>query len=161
MSNSLQEYINKITLEYLLNPTINIRNSDNDKTLEKDIKFYRKRICQITKDMTRGQFENETLKSLFDNYVSQIIYYFKRVDAKDIYQEEYNDLTFDDNNLEEHVINDDTSFDKLLLNTQEPIPTLNNFVKKINIEKEQKIVPTQKIANIKDPSLRTKGVKKK
>lgn len=156
-----QEYINKITLEYLLNPTINIRNSDNDKTLEKDIKFYRKRICQITKDMTRGQFENETLKSLFDNYVSQIIYYFKRVDAKDIYQEEYNDLTFDDNNLEEHVINDDTSFDKLLLNTQEPIPTLNNFVKKINIEKEQKIVPTQKIANIKDPSLRTKGVKKK
>lgn len=156
-----QEYINKITLEYLLNPTINIRNSDNDKTLEKDIKFYRKRICQITKDMTRGQFENETLKSLFDNYVSQIIYYFKRVDAKDIYQEEYNDLTFDDNNLEDHVINDDTSFDKLLLNTQEPIPTLNNFVKKINIEKEQKIVPTQKIANIKDPSLRTKGVKKK
>ena len=156
-----QEYINKITLEYLLNPTINIRNSDNDKTLEKDIKFYRKRICQITKDMTRGQFENETLKSLFDNYVSQIIYYFKRVDTKDIYQEEYNDLTFDDNNLEDYVINDDTSFDKLLLNTQEPIPTLNNFVKKINIEKEQKIVPTQKIANIKDPSLRTKGVKKK
>ena len=43
------------------------------KTLEKDIKFYRKRICQITKDMTRGEFENENFKSLFHNYVSQII----------------------------------------------------------------------------------------
>lgn len=155
-----QEYINKITLEYLLNPSILIKNSENDKTLEKDIKFYRKRICQITKDMSRGKFENESLKSLFDNYVSQIIYYFKRQDAKDIYQEEYNDLTFN-HDIHRELNSDNTSLDQLLLNNPEPIPTLNNFVKKINIDKEEKIVPTQKIANIKDPSLRTKGLKKK
>ena len=155
-----QEYINKITLEYLLNPSILIKNSENDKTLEKDIKFYRKRICQITKDMSRGKFENESLKSLFDNYVSQIIYYFKRQDAKDIYQEEYNDLTFD-HDIHTELNSDNPSLDQLLLNNPEPIPTLNNFVKKINIDKEEKIVPTQKIANIKDPSLRTKGLKKK
>jgi len=80
-----QEYINKITLECLVNRSINIKNYDNNKTLEKDIKFYRKRICQITKDMTRGEFENENFKSLFNNYVSQIIYYFKQQDTKDIY----------------------------------------------------------------------------
>ena len=155
-----QEYINKITLEYLLNPSILIKNSENDKTLEKDIKFYRKRICQITKDMSRGKFENETFKTLFDNYASQIIYYFKRQDAKDIYQEEYNDLTLD-HDIHREFSSDDTSLDQLLLNNPDPIPTLNNFVKKINIDKEEKIVPTQKIANIKDPSLRTKGLKKK
>ena len=155
-----QEYINKITLEYLLNPSILIKNSENDKTLEKDIKFYRKRICQITKDMSRGKFENESFKTLFDNYASQIIYYFKRQDAKDIYQEEYNDLTLD-HDIHREFSSDDTSLDQLLLNNPDPIPTLNNFVKKINIDKEEKIVPTQKIANIKDPSLRTKGLKKK
>lgn len=155
-----QEYINKITLEYLLNPSILIKNSENDKTLEKDIKFYRKRICQITKDMSRGKFENESLKTLFDNYVSQIIYYFKRQDAKDIYQEEYSDLSLD-NNIHREFNSENISLDQLLLNNPDPIPTLNNFVKKINIDKQEKIVPTQKIANIKDPSLRTKGLKKK
>ena len=163
-----QEYINKITLECLVNRSINIKNYDNNKTLEKDIKFYRKRICQITKDMTRGEFENENFKSLFHNYVSQIIYYFKQQDAKDIYQEEYNDLMLDKLTLSGNTnsdlsLNDNTNntVDKLLLNNQEPVPSLNNFVKKINIDKEQKIIPTQKIANIQDPSFRTKGIKKK
>ncbi len=39
-----QEYINKITLECLVNRSINIKNYDNNKSLEKDIKFYRKSI---------------------------------------------------------------------------------------------------------------------
>lgn len=161
-----QEYINKITLECLVNRSINIKNYDNNKTLEKDIKFYRKRICQITKDMTRGEFENENFKSLFNNYVSQIIYYFKQQDTKDIYQEEYNDLILQDLELHDNTNTDlssnhNNTLDQLLLNNQEPLPSLDNFVKKINIEKEQKIIPTQKIANIEDPSFRTKGVKKK
>ena len=181
-----QEYINKITLECLVNRSINIKNYDNNKSLEKDIKFYRKRICQITKDMTRGEFENENFKSLFHNYVSQIIYYFKQQDTKDIYQEEYNDLklddltldnltldnlTLDDLKLDDSTLHDNTdisfnhnpnnTIDQLLLNNQEPVPSLDNFVKKINIDKERKIIPTQKIANIEDPSFRTKGVKKK
>ena len=140
-----QEYINKITLECLVNRSINIKNYDNNKTLEKDIKFYRKRICQITKDMTRGEFENENFKSLFHNYVSQIIYYFKQQDTKDIYQEEYNNLSLD-NLTQDDNINIDLSFndntnntiDQLLLNNQDPLPSLDNFVKKINIDKEQK-----------------------
>ena len=95
------------------------------------------------------------------------LYYFKQQDAKDIYQEEYNDLMLDKLTLSGNTnsdlsLNDNTNntVDKLLLNNQEPVPSLNNFVKKINIDKEQKIIPTQKIANIQDPSFRTKGIKK-
>ena len=47
------QYINSITLEYLLNPSIyekiNTQKNSSDNLIFKDIKFYRQRICQITK----------------------------------------------------------------------------------------------------------------
>jgi len=42
-----------------------------------------------------------------------------------------------------------------------PINSLDNFVKKINIETEEKFLPKRRVANIKDPALKKKGVKKK
>jgi hypothetical protein len=86
-------YINKITLEYLLNPSIHIKTSNSDELLEKDINFYKKRICQITKEMSRGEIINNNLQSIFNTYASQLIYYFKQIDYEDKHQEEYNTLT--------------------------------------------------------------------
>ena len=63
-------YINKITLEYLLNPSIHIKTVNSNDLLEKDINLYKKRICQITKDMSRGEFINNNLQSIFNNYAS-------------------------------------------------------------------------------------------
>lgn len=83
-------YINKITLEYLLNPSIHIKTVNSNDLLEKDINLYKKRICQITKDMSRGEFINNNLQSIFNNYASQLIYYFKQVDYDDKYHKEYN-----------------------------------------------------------------------
>ena len=58
-----QEYINSVTLEYLLNPLlynkINDQKNASSNLLFQDIKFYRKRICQITKDMCKGEFIDE------------------------------------------------------------------------------------------------------
>ena len=82
-------YINKITLEYLLNPSIHIKTVNSNDLLEKDINLYKKRICQITKDMSRGEFINNNLQSIFNNYASQLIYYFKQVDYDDKYHKEY------------------------------------------------------------------------
>lgn len=157
-----EEYINKITLQYLLNPNMLVKNNKNilDCNLEKDIKFYRKRINQLTKDMIKGNFPNTDLKMIFENYTSQLIYYFKQQDTKDIYQEEYLDLSLNkthdnqDNDIEIESINN-----ILICNKNEPPPNLEKFVKKINITPDNHIIPQKKNINIRDPKLRIKGVK--
>jgi hypothetical protein len=97
-------YINKITLEYLVNPSIHIKTNNSNELLNKDIKFYKKRICQITKDMSCGDFINNNLESLFNNYASQLIYYFKQIDYEDINQKEYNDLDNFVNNVNDKPV---------------------------------------------------------
>lgn len=179
-----KEYINKITLEYLLNPNIIVNKPSNNKNLEKDIKFYRKRIYQITKDMSKGNFLNDNLKNSFYNYISEIIYFLKQQDLEDIYQEEYiniidnsschlesNDISFNENTehneyteYTEYTNYNDFSnnIDKLLtIQAKNSKTSLNNFIKKINISTEEpsNIIPKKKHVNIKDPSLRTKGIK--
>jgi hypothetical protein len=86
-------YINKITLEYLLNPSIHLKTNNSNEILENDIKFYKKRICQITKEMSRGEVINQNLQSIFNNYATQLIYYFKQMDYDELHKGEYNDLT--------------------------------------------------------------------
>ena len=173
-----EEYINSVTLEYLLNPLlyskINDQKNASTNLIFKDIKFYRKRICQMTKDMSKGDYINDNLKSQFLNYATAIIYYLKQLDEKDIYQEEYNNLIIniqdisnvDVKNKENRESEDENKDlenedpDHLLINKSEAINNLDNFIKKINIKNEDKILPQRKVANINDPNLKKKGVKK-
>jgi hypothetical protein len=169
-----EDYINKITLEYLRNPCIHIKSQENDKTLLKDVKFYKKRICQLTKDMTRGEFMNTNLQSSFNTYVGQLIYYFKQVDYKDFYQEEYTDLTTtkeseepatsaaatinaeaEATNAEAEAIDEEEDFIK-----KKRPSNLKNFVKKTSNEHSKVVLPIIKDINENDPYLRTKGLKK-
>ena len=170
-----EEYINKITLQYLLNPNIVVNKANDNSNLDKEIKFYRKRIYQITKDMSKGNYLNDNLKNTFHNYISEIIYYLKQQDLDDIYQEEYidindsssylnsNDISFNEHN-EHNEYNDlSCNIDKLLtISTKDNKSNLNNFIKKINITQEDQsnLIPKKKVVNIKDPILRNKGVKK-
>jgi hypothetical protein len=158
-----EKYINKVTLEFLLNPVLQekLKKTSNNIDLSKDIKFYRKRICQITKDMSRGEFIDETLRPAFIGYATTLIYHFKQLDEKDIYQTEYDDLS--DNTVITDINVDICSknLDSLLLNTCTPTNNLDSFVKKINVVVPTKILPQRRIANTKDPSLKIKGVKKK
>ena len=159
-----EKYINRVTLEFLLNPILHeklSKTSNNNNNLAKDIKFYRKRICQITKDMSRGEFIDETLRPAFMGYATTLIYYFKQLDGKDIFQTEYADLS--DNPISANPIIDSCSqdLDNLLLNIPDPTTNLDSFVKKVNVAIPTKILPQRRIANTNDPSLKTKGVKKK
>tara|TARA_Y100000389_G_C17469440_1_gene528946 strand:+ start:3030 stop:3539 length:510 start_codon:yes stop_codon:yes gene_type:complete len=164
-----EEYINSISLEYLLNPVlyekITSQKNMSDNLIFKDIKFYRKRICQVTKEMCKGEYENNNLKSAFLNYSNTIIYYLKQLDEKDIFQSDYDGLNIINEHCEQLDISDTNikceNADNLLINTPTPTNSLDNFVKKINIETEEKFLPKRRIANIKDPALKKKGVKKK
>jgi hypothetical protein len=159
-----ENYINSITLEYLLNPNlyekINNQKNTNDNLIFKDILFYRKRICQITKEMCKGQYIDDTFKQIFINYAHTIIYYLKHLDEKDILQSDYEGLTIPICKIP-LLKTDITEVNQLLINQPIEINNLDNFVKKLDSQPPEKILPKQRIVNIKDPALKKKGLKKK
>ena len=138
-----EEYINEINLKYLLNPLKVKVNETSQNNLERDIKFYRKRINLLTKNMGKGEYPNNFIKSLYFSYASQIIYYFKSLDQKDIIQQEYFDLSinkFLSNNSDDNVIDNifDESFNHIVFknkNKNKNNYNLNNFVKKNKFHK--------------------------
>ena len=161
-----EKYINSVTLEYLLNPILydKISNQNTkEQVILEDLEFYRKRICQITKDMSKGKYINDNLKSVFYNYATTVIFYLKQLDEKDILQSHYSNLNFDISTND--CLTPDLSYnfnpDNLIINQPKKNNTLDSFIKKINIESIDKILPQQRIANITNPVLKTKGVKKK
>jgi hypothetical protein len=167
-----EEYINNITLEYLLNPVlyekICSQKNNSDNLIFKDIQFYRKRMCQITKDMCKGEYINDNLKSVFLNYATTIIYYLKQLDEKDILQSDYTDFHGEAQCLSTDLSTDlsaglsiDNNSNNLLFNIPQTTNSLDSFVKKINIKQEDTILPQKKVTNIKDPALKNKGLKNK
>jgi hypothetical protein len=172
------EYINQITLDCLLNKeqfNNNINNKISKLTNKKDKKFYRKRIFDLTKSLLINKDKPTDLfpdvKCAFDNYVKTCINYFKAIDNNDIIQDEYKDLENVEEIMNEHLENEiDVSelnidskekADKLMMRSINIKPTLNNFVQKIKIKSEEMIIPKQKEVNLKDPTLKIKGIKKK
>jgi hypothetical protein len=196
-------YLNEVTLECLLNKSRYGSYLGYDskgkkaKVSSKDIKFYRKRIQQLTKDLllsSINKIENmetseqqqtcsQEVIEAFDNYVFLCTRYFKNIDFNDINQETVGltetesdtvDLNIEDNiyiENKEHDINmKDIDIEK---NTIEKInetmvrsikvkqsTLLDNFVKKTKSKAEPIILPHKKNINLKEPSLKTKGIKK-
>ena len=180
-----ESYINNVTLQYLLNPMLqsklNLHMKNPDNNLNKDILFYRRRICDLTKQMCKGEFINPSFKTNFLNYVSFIIYFLKQQDEKDFLQKEYDNLDI------KVVKNEDQDPNNEELNSQIPILpdsmeitdvsnnlgndllinkiagdfTLNKYVKKNKTKEIDKVFPQERCANLKDPILKRKGLKKK
>ena len=65
MNNKIEE------LEYLMNPNLYekwidvFESDDNNKTFKEELKFYKKRIIQITKDLLKDNIENKSINSTF------------------------------------------------------------------------------------------------
>ena len=168
-----EKYINNITLEILLNPIlydrINNSNYNSNELISQNILFYKRRICKITKDMCKGEFINDNFKKLFINYATTIVYYLKHLDEKDILQSDYIDLNMLDNsytNINNNNIIDNSNIinaniDNIIMNKLKTTIDLDKFVKRINIQPVEKILPKQRIVNINDPVLKNKGIKEK
>lgn len=162
-------------LEYLSNPLlyekyITQQNIQNDEELKHDKKFYRKRVIQLTKDLYSNDIDKypvplNEVKRLFNKYVKECIDILKLVDKNDNIQDEYSDLSLNKIIDNKHDIsfnlidNDSILFNKPI--TTNKIEDCMPLIKKSNqIEKNMKI-PVKKDLNLKDPKLKTKGVKKK
>ena len=175
------------SLTYLTNPLYQqiLKKQDSVKSqnktlIKEDIKFYRKRITSITKEMLKNTYPNKEVRAIYENYVEGLINYFKIQDTADIIQKQYGDTknTLEENNdniVEENTSdrksnnitdiesNNITELNERLIRKIPSVPNLDNFVIKQNQENEQdkRIIPLILEVNLKDPSLKKKGVREK
>lgn len=154
-----------------------------------DIKFYRKRILALTKDMLKGEIpDNEYIKQIYNAYVNGLIKYFKMLDTTDIIQKQYvngilsNDSCINNEYINneyinnecinnEYINNDDLACikevkldnaDDLLMRKYPSIATLDNFIiKSQNAPSDTRIIPVIIDVDLKEPSLKKKGIKHK
>ena len=178
-----EEYINQITIDCLMNKEQykNCLKNTSKGINKNDKKFYRKRIYNLAKELLLSKEEPTNLfpdvKYSFDNFIKNCIHYFKSLDNNDIIQDEYKKFQNEFNTETEEINTEEIKTEKInteKINTEEinteeidknfirsinlPKPSLNNFVKKNKIIVPQIIIPQQKEINLKEPSLRIKGI---
>tara|TARA_B100000886_G_scaffold250904_1_gene176996 strand:+ start:1734 stop:2222 length:489 start_codon:yes stop_codon:yes gene_type:complete len=151
----------QIDLLYLTNDRMRTRVENLENGVNKeDLKFYRKRILQQTKNYLREGRLESVIDRAFDNYVDKLIEYYKFIDKKEIIQKEYENMKGNSvkkikeiNLLEE---------DKKIMKEVEPqVKTIKDFITVV-VEKPKKkrIIPKIKEFNLKKDELRFKGLKK-
>ena len=172
-----ETFVNQVTLDCLLNKEIYRKHLQMQKAKQldkKDKDFYRKRICNLFRDMTADKMPDDLLpevKYAYDNFLHTTINYFKTIDENDLRQTEYKE--YNDTQLQLPIlVNDDSvcennysnlEIDKTLMRSiQIVLPTLDKYVKKTsNKKKDELILPKQKDIDLKNPELKYKGCKNK
>ena len=162
-----QSYINQVTIDYLLNINNKYLTKKENKENKEEIKFYKKRIYNLFKEIITGNSPNDLLpdvKYAYSNFLTESIRYFKTVDNNDIIQSEYKDMEFPPeigcnvNDVSGNVVD----ADKLLMRSIKiDVPTLDKYVTRISTKKKEEIIlPKQKDINLNDPEFKIKGLKK-
>tara|TARA_B100000963_G_scaffold329689_1_gene319272 strand:- start:944 stop:1435 length:492 start_codon:yes stop_codon:yes gene_type:complete len=128
---------------------------------KEDLKFYRKRILQQTKEYLReGRLEN-MIDRAFDNYADKLIEYYKFIDKKEIIQKEYE---FMKDGKKEHNVKDINLMEenkKMMKEVEPPVKTIKDFVNVVAEKpKKKRVIPQLKKFNLKKEELRIKGLKK-
>jgi len=156
----------QIDFLYLTNPCIldkyNRTRPEKTKIVtEEDVKFYRKRILGVTKNYLRGETLTNEITGAFDSYAEQLIKHFKFIDKTEMVQKEYKNLSKKKSNP---VVNFKLmNQNKLMMRDKKnTVKTIKDFLPIVVKEKSKKkmIIPKQKIYDIKNPILRSKGLKK-
>lgn len=176
--NNTNQSINQITLDCLINKEMYdnmVNSSEVKKDNLKEMKFYRKRIYDLAKRLLISKDERESVTPdvnyAFSNFVKTSISYFKIIDKQDILQKDYEGLeeqetnTFIEKDEEELNNNYDTYIMKKITMPEEKLKmtSMDNFVirKQSKEIKETIIYPQKREFNLKDESLKNKGIKKK
>ena len=156
-------------LEYLMNPCMyekwmkknekKIKVSD----LKSDVKFYKKRIIQLTKDMMKGQHITNSVNKAHNEYMKSCVAYLRFLDTKDILQEEYKDIPEQPDISDDDIEGDPNNslINPSYLHKQNKIEDYIDVKKISNVPKNDTYLPEKKDLKLKDPELKKKGVKKK
>ena len=150
----------QIDLLYLTNDRARRRvvSLENDVNKE-DLKFYRKRILQQTKNYLReGRLEN-TIDRAFDNFANKLIEYYKFIDKKDQIQSEYKDVKEETRKIKDIDILEENK--KMMKEIEGPVKTIKDFVSVVTEKPKKKhVIPKLKEFNLSKDELRIKGLKK-
>lgn len=182
--------IDDVTLTYMVNTSqyekyLKKNNVDFDSVFKRDIRFYRKRIILLTKDLFKDQFDNKNqsvLSGAFNMYMRACISYLKFLDQSETIQKCYvcqsTTTTNNNNNSQNESIknqkcvcknkNENDIFElhkanELCFKPKEVKKiTLDNYVIRQNVKKNEPIVyPKQFTFNPRDPQFKRKGLKPK
>ena len=129
--------------------------------MKKDVKFYRKRILQTTKEYLRGSKLTEEINNLFEEYANMLIQHYKFIDKKELIQEDYKNLPkkkeTKPKNFKLHKENE-----LMLKKTEIEKKTIKDFIPIVVKERKKKkmIIPKKKDYDLKNPKNRKKGLKK-
>lgn len=185
--------IDDVTLAYMVNTTqyekyLKKNNMDYDSGFKRDIRFYRKRIISLTKDLFKEQIENDknqnVLVGAFNMYMRACISYLKFSDQSETIQKCYvclgldiTDADDDNHNQNNENINqkcickNKNENDLFELNKANELCfkpkevkkiTLDNYIIRKNVKKSEPIIyPQQFTFNPRDPTFKHKGLKPK
>jgi hypothetical protein len=182
--------IDDVTLAYMVNTSqyekyLKKNNMDYDSVFKRDIRFYRKRIISLTKDLFKNQNETDqnqnsdvTMVGAFNMYMRACISYLKFSDQSETIQKCYVCLGITDGNQPNENVknqkcicknkNENELFElhkanELCFKPKEVKKiTLDNYVIRKNVKKSEPVVyPQQFTFNPRDPAFKHKGLKPK
>jgi hypothetical protein len=179
--------VDNVTLEFMVNTSqyekyLKKNNIDHNSGFKRDIRFYRKRIISLTRDLFKNQNENGrnesvdvTMVGAFNMYMRACISYLKFSDQSETIQKCYVCLGITDGqeNIKKQTCvcknkNDNELFElnkanKLCFKPKEVKKiTLDNYVIRKNVKKSEPVVyPQQFTFNPRDPEFKYKGLKPK
>ena len=151
----------QMDLLYLTNDRARRRVASLENGVNKeDLKFYRKRILQQTKDYLREGRLESSIDRAFDNYADKLMEYYKFIDKKEIIQKEYENM---EENSSVAVKDIDLLVEnkKMMKEVEPPVKTIKDFITVVAEKpKKKRIIPKLKEFNLKKDELRIKGLKK-
>ena len=161
---------NKLDLLYFTNNQARKQIHSDEKQIEEkeinksDIKFYRKRILQLTKDLLRGKKMSNIINGSFDAYIDTAIKSFKFEDEAELLQAEFKDLEEKKKKNKTSTEFKSSESDKFMMKDlkNKKNDNIKNFaIIKTKKNKEKLITPIQRKFDLKTDVLKNKGVKKK
>ena len=165
-----QAYVNQLTIDCLLNKDFinkHLKSKQSKKENKEEIKFYKKRIYNLFKEIISGNSPDNLfpdVKYAYSNFLNSSISYFKTVDNNDIIQSEYKDMELppelccNENDISGNVVDADNL---LMRSIKMDVPTLDKYVTRTRTKKKDEIIlPKQKNINLNDPEFKNKGLKK-
>ena len=155
---------NMIDLEFLGNTKHMVKkkeNVDNSHIDKKEMKFYRKRILETTKNLLRNKTTTDDIKPIFDKYVEECIKHYKHMDTLSFYSDNNKNnnessstmektkamkkITRQDiNNLTQDILNRGVNNEN----------KIEDFISVKKFNKKSIIFPKKQTVNLKDPKFK-------
>ena len=129
-----------------MNPILYRRYVENNNITENEVEWgkerYKDKIIEITRTMLEGKIEIPQLERPFNDYIKEVVEYFKFVEKIEIYNSEVTSQTESANNISGNasgnasgntLINEDdtntgNNYNRIIMNRREPYTGMRKFV---------------------------------